>query len=153
VILALVLFTGYRSYDREALPLLMSNRYELLGTELLNNRELPSAEKILRIADKEYRFKGMERAKLLQVLLVNRQYNEVLKLFSDSGREGLGPDTIYWKARALQLTGHLPEARAIYVELLQQYPKGTHNHQLAASWVMTIDAAASSPVITGSGLR
>lgn len=98
-------------------PQFQAHQQLLAARALYVNGRYSESEVVYRALDRTARYRGVYRIEYIRALVATQRYDEALQVVEASGREGLGFEAMYWKARALWGLGRLAEARATYKEV------------------------------------
>jgi tetratricopeptide (TPR) repeat protein len=136
---------GYQAISKDVYPLFKADNEMYLATQLKNVGRFEPAYKLLQLADRDDRYKGLTRWYSLQMLVLSERYPETLKLFDSSAHEGLGMDAYYWKGRAHQLLNQPQEALAAYDQMVHYYTPDNDMRKRAESHIHELRDGASAP--------
>lgn len=114
---SLMAAVAWLSMERGVWAIATANRYEFVANELRQARDFEHAAEVYALASRHDRYQGHARWRQLQLLVLDKQYDEALALFNESSKEGLAADAAYWKALALKGKGRNDEALAILKDL------------------------------------
>lgn len=130
VLVALSL-SGWLVIAHSAWPEYQAHRLEYEAGQYRKQLNWPRAEATLAEADRLARFKGRLRWFELQVLVKQAKYEQAIALYESSANTGLGVDSEFWLARALEGAGRSDEAAASYRRIKDFYAPGSNFSVLA----------------------
>lgn len=123
--------SGWLVVAHSAWPEYQAHRLENEAGQHRKQLNWPQAEATLAEADRLARFKGRLRWFELQVLVKQAKYEQAIALYEASANAGLGVDSEFWLARALEGAGRQEEAAASYRRIQAFYAPGSNFSVLA----------------------
>jgi O-antigen ligase len=130
-----VLLLGTAILTVDAWPNYQAHRIAHEGDRHRREGNWPAAEAAYRLADDGMRFNGRLRWFRLEALVRQGRYAEVLSLYDESAREGLGLDAEYWRGLALEGLARPQEALVVYQRMTRFFPANHPLHHAAAARV------------------
>jgi O-antigen ligase len=112
-------------------PEYRAHRLEYEAGQYRKQLNWPRVEATLAEADRLARFKGRLRWFELQALVKQAKYEQAIALYQSSANAGLGVDSEFWYARALEGAGRWDEAAASYRRIKGFYAPGSNFSELA----------------------
>jgi O-antigen ligase len=123
--------SGWLVVAHSAWPEYQAHRLEYEAGQYRKQLNWPRAEATLAEADRLARYKGRLRWFELQVLVKQAKYEQAIALYEASANAGLGVDSEFWLARALEGAGRRDEAAASYRRIKDFYAPGSNFSVLA----------------------
>lgn len=123
--------SGWLVFAHSAWPEYQAHRLEYEAGQYRKQLNWPRAEATLAEADRLARFKGRLRWFELQVLVKQAKYEQAIALYEASADTGMGVDSEFWLARALEGAGRSDEAAASYRRIKDFYAPGSNFSVLA----------------------
>jgi hypothetical protein len=123
--------SGWLVVVHSAWPEFQAHRLEYEAGQYRKQLNWPRAEATLAEADRLARFKGRLRWFELQVLVKQAKYEQAIALYEASTNTGMGVDSEFWLARALEGAGRPEEAAVRYRRIQAFYTPGSNFSMLA----------------------
>jgi tetratricopeptide (TPR) repeat protein len=123
--------SGWLVIAHSAWPEFQAHRLEDEAGKYRKQLKWPRAEATLAEADRLARFKGRLRWFELEVLVKQAKYEQAIALYESSADTGMGVDSEFWLARALEGAGRPDEAAATYRRIKAFYAPGSDLSVLA----------------------
>lgn len=122
---------GWLVIAHSAWPEYRAHRLEYAAGQGRQQQDWPRVERALAEADGLARFKGRLRWFELQALVKQAKYEQAIDLYESSADAGMGVDSEFWLARALEGAGRPDEAAASYRRIKEFYAPGSNFSMLA----------------------
>jgi tetratricopeptide (TPR) repeat protein len=141
-VLAALGLAGWLVIVHSAWPEYRAHRLDYAAAQYRQQQNWPRVELALAEAGHLARFKGRLRWFELQALVKQAKYEQAIALYASSADAGLGVDSEFWYARALEGLGRFEEARASYRRIRNYYPPDSTFSSLAGKG---LERLAGSP--------
>lgn len=119
--LAVVTVLGVQVVQKDVWPLFLAHRYEFVGKFLRDQDRSRESQVVYDLALRYNRFGGGVAYYVLNTLADQKRYDDILSRYDDLAARGMGSEGLYWKAKALQETGHTIEAVNAYNHLIRYF--------------------------------